>query len=335
MSRNVNSKKVRYGIIGCGEAFWKHAEAIRRNEESELAAVFDIDDRRAVSAAAKYGCGKKFDVDAMFKDPDIDAVIICTPHHTHKNLVLQAIKAEKYAICEKPLVLSSKEGEEILRSEHYKNNVITVFQTRFSDAARVLFNLLSSGQLGEIRLCNVEVYKYRDAIYFKNDWRGDPQKSGGMLPTQGIHALDKMRLVCGWPKEVHSFYKNSRPELKKNEDVYVAALEFENGIVGVVTVSTAVKHPRYDHRLFIAGSKGSIAIGGRDFERILHLDLENGNHAVLSFPPASPTGYQNFLAAVNNFILRGIRDPLLPFAEDGILATAFIEKLHAAESKQN
>lgn len=329
----ANKKIIRYGIIGCGKALPEHAEAIQRNTESKLAAVFDIDGERAARAAIQYGCEKKTSAAAILGDANIDAVIIATPHDTHKNLVLRTIRAGKYAICEKPLVLSAREGRAILKSKYYKRNVFTVFQTRFNPVTRFLFRLISSGQLGEIQLCNVQVYKYRDRDYFREHWRKSQKRSGGMLLTQGIHALDIMRIMCGWPKKIITLSKNYRPHLKQVKDVLAAAVEFRNGALGSITVSTAARHKNYEHSIFIAGSRGSMGIGGHAFEKIINLD-----------PPRlyrkrtvrkNYTDHERFLSAVNDFILRKKRDPLLPFAEDGVSSTAFAEAIFNAQNHKS
>jgi len=326
--KQAKRAKISYGIIGCGEAFRKHAEAIRKSKESVLAAVFDTVSRRAESASKNYGCEKSATVDAMLADRGIDAVVICTPHDTHNDLVLRTIQAGKYAICEKPLVLSSREGRALLQSRYYKQNVITVFQTRFSPAARLLFRLLASGKIGKVLLCNVHVYKYRDGTYFSEEWRKDRARSGGMLLSQGIHALDMMQLLCGSPKRIMAIRKNYRPRLKEVEDAYVAAVEFKNGAVGTVTVTTAAKHNRRAHSIFVAGSRGSMEIGGHAFEKIIHLDIP-GVSAHLA-GTSKRSDHEWFLSAVNDFILRKKRDPLLPLAEDGIQAVAFVEELQHA-----
>ena len=326
--KQAKRAKIFYGIIGCGEAFRKHAEAIRKNKESALAAVFDTDSRRAGIVSKNYGCEKSASVDAMLADRGIDAVVICTPHDTHKDLVLRTIQAGKYAVCEKPLALSSREGRALLQSRYYKQNIITVFQTRFSPAARLLFRLLASGKIGTVLLCNVHVYKYRDRDYFNKRWRSDRGRSGGMLLSQGIHALDMMRLLCGWPKRIMAIRKNFRPRLKEVEDVYAAAVEFRNGAVGTVTVTTAAKHNRNAHSIFIAGSRGSMEIGGHAFEKIIHRDLRGTRICLAGFPERSD--HEFFLSAVNDFILRKKRDPLLSFAEDAVRSVAFVEELQHA-----
>lgn len=331
--KQAKRAKIFYGIIGCGEAFQKHAEAIRKSEESALAAVFDTDSRRAEIASENYSCEKSATVDAMLADRGIDVVIICTPHDTHEDLVLRTIQAGKYAICEKPLVLSSKEGRALLKSRYYKQNVITVFQTRFSPAARLLFHALSSGKLGKVLLCNVHVYKYRDEGYFSERWRSSRGRSGGMLLSQGIHALDMMRLLCGSTKRIMAIRKNYRPRLKEVEDAYVAAVEFKNGAVGTLTVTTAAKHNRNAHSIFIAGSRGSMEIGGHAFEKIIHLDIPGVSARLAGVSKRSD--HEWFLSAVNDFILRKKRDPFLPLAEDGVRTVAFVEELQHALGQKN
>ena len=151
-------KKAVYGIIGCGNIAKSHADAIAKNRSSILGAVFDIDPLRAKKFAAKYRCKATPDLPSLLGDKNIDVVTICTPHDTHKELILKILRSGKYCVCEKPLCLSTKDCRDIIRIDREKK-VITVFQVRFHKPVQLLLEYVRKGILGKILFFSLFVRK--------------------------------------------------------------------------------------------------------------------------------------------------------------------------------
>lgn len=321
----IAPKKLRYGIIGCGHSAQSHAQALDANRNSVLQAVFDIDVVRAKNMASQFHCETKPTLEAMLADPVIDACIICTPHDTHKGLALKTIASGKYCVMEKPLGMSSQECEEILGNKYYDNNVLLVYQTRFNPAMQFMFYSVSSGALGKLRFCSVNVRKNRDDEYFRNNWRGDKNRVAGMLFNQGAHAIDLMAKLCGMPEKVYGIAKRFR-NITELEDLYVGTIEFSNGVVGALEVTTYARPQNLGSSIFVIGDSGSIKVGGLAFDRIEFANFSK--NGIASKTSLRESGHENFLESANNFILTDQKHPLLPFAEDGARAVAFTEKLY-------
>src|SRR5262245_21521183 len=96
-------RPLRMGVIGCGPIGQLHARAIAGSSEAMLAAVCDIDPRRAQSAAESFGAAPYDRVAKMLGHDSLDAVTIATPDHLHLEPALLAIAAGCYVFCEKPL----------------------------------------------------------------------------------------------------------------------------------------------------------------------------------------------------------------------------------------
>jgi predicted dehydrogenase len=318
-------KKLHYGIIGCGHSAQGHAKSLVKNQRSSLTAIFDVDFMRAKKMAAQYHCEVKVALEDMFADPNIDALIICTPHDTHKELALKTIASGKYCIIEKPLGLNSKECQEILLSKYYKNNIFLAYQTRFNTAMQFVFDAISSGALGTLRFCSASVRKNRDDEYFKNSWHGDKSRVGGMLFNQGAHAIDLMMKFCGEPEKISGIAKRFR-NVTELEDLYVATIEFKNGVVGTLEVTTYARPKNLGSSIFIIGDNGSVMVGGIAFDRIEYANFSKDK----TIPEISlrKSGHRNFLESINDFILKNQKHPLLALAEDGAKAIAFTEKLY-------
>lgn len=317
-------RKVIYGIVGCGVAARVHAEAILRNRESVLKAVFDINRERAQKFVEKYGCEIKSSLSRLLNDKEINAIIICTPHDIHAGLIFKTLSSRKYCITEKPLYLSHRDRIVVEKIASSKK-MIVVFQVRFHEPMQFLLRSIKKGLLGKIRFCSITVRKKRDKNYF-SDWHGNKARVGGMLLNQGMHALDLMLLICGNPREAWGLAKNIR-KFSKIEDVFVGHVRFSNGALGNIEILTCGGDPRHEDSIFVAGTKGSMKVGGGIFERIEYADFGNGKLTPL-LKKKDGNGHSKFLSAVNDYILRGKKHPLLPFADDGFRANRLARLLY-------
>jgi len=323
LNKLLSEKRVGYGIVGCGHVFDKHGSAVSKNEYSELRAVFDIDESKTGAASKKFDCEVKSGFDDLLKDETIDVINIRTPNDTHASLVLETLNSGKYCLCEKPLCLNSKEGERILKSKHYKNNITVNFQNRFNPAIQQLFEYLETGALGRVIFCSVAVRWWRDDKYFQ-DWHGDIKRVGGMLFNQGAHALDLMLKICGPVKEITKIKKSLRKN-NKVDDLFLALIEFKSGALGKIEITTYTKSQSCGTSLFVIGEKGSIYLGGPSFNKVEFLSLKNGQ---VENPTETEDSHFRLIRVLNEFLLKNRKNKLLASAEDGVKVTKFIEELY-------
>lgn len=323
LSKLLSEKRVGYGIVGCGQVFDKHGSAVSKNEYSELRAVFDIDKSKAKAASQKFDCEVKSTFDDLLKDETIDVINIRTPNDTHASLVLETLKSGKYCLCEKPLCLNVEEGEKILKSKHYKNNITVNFQNRFNPAVQQLFKYLESGALGRIIFCSIAVRWWRDDKYFEG-WHGDIKRVGGMLFNQGAHALDLMLQICGSAKRITKIKKSLRKNTEV-DDLFLALIEFKSGALGEIEITTYTKSQNCGTSFFVIGEKGSIHLGGPSFNKIEFLSLKN--EQVKNMTETEDSHFR-LIKALNEFLLKNKKNKLLTSAEEGIKVTKFIEELY-------
>jgi len=99
----------------------------------------------------KYACDSKSDLDKVFKDPDIRAIVIATPNETHADLVLRALNHNKHVFCEKPLTLDYSQAQKIKEVAKKKNRmVITDYIYTFSKGLKEAQWLVNSEKLGKL-----------------------------------------------------------------------------------------------------------------------------------------------------------------------------------------
>ena len=104
-------RKVRIGVIGTGAiSQLMHLPILSERRDVELAAVSDLDDRKARSVALRFGVGRVLDDDALVADEEIDGVVICAPSFLHEGFAADCLKAGKHVLVERPLALSAGGG---------------------------------------------------------------------------------------------------------------------------------------------------------------------------------------------------------------------------------
>ncbi|MBQ8563648.1 MAG: Gfo/Idh/MocA family oxidoreductase [Firmicutes bacterium] len=268
----MNSKKVRFAIIGSGMISNFHARAIEEIEKAELVAVYDNVPEKAMDFAEKKGITVYSDLDEMLKSGDIDAVSICTPSGLHTPQALKCIEHGKHVVCEKPMSLTLEEADQLIEAAEKAGILVCVIsQFRFSPAVQEIRKAIDAGAFGNIVSGSLSMKYYRsDAYYASAGWRGTwNMDGGGALMNQGIHGIDMYRYLMGPVASLTAIACTQTRNIEV-EDSAVAILQFENGAVGTIEGSTTC-YPGYPRRLEICGDKGSVVL---EEDSIMRWDLE-------------------------------------------------------------
>ena len=106
---------LKLAMVGCGQIAHAHLKAIQSLDNAELYYAIDADLERARSAAEQFGA-EHFSTDyaAALSDPQLNAVGLCLPHHLHAPFTIQAAKADKHILVEKPMALDEKEARQMV-----------------------------------------------------------------------------------------------------------------------------------------------------------------------------------------------------------------------------
>jgi myo-inositol 2-dehydrogenase/D-chiro-inositol 1-dehydrogenase len=255
----VNHDRLNIGIIGAGRIGRVHAESLAfRLPEARVLAITDVN-REAAQALADH-CGIPTVAEssaAVFADPAIEAVLICSSTDTHADLIVQAAKAGKHIFCEKPIAFSLEQIDHALAAVKAAGvNLQIGFNRRFdANFARVRHAVVS----GEIGIPNLLHIISRDPAppplaYIR--------ASGGIFMDMTIHDFDMARFLIG--DEVEEIYTTAGvtvdPEIGKAGDLDTAliVMRFRNGVIGTIDNCRKAAYG-YDQRVEILGSKGKIA----------------------------------------------------------------------------
>ena len=225
--------KMRVGVIGCGAISGNHFHALEKTENAALAAVSDIDPVKLEKAVREQNAEGYADWRGLIARADIDAVHVCVPHCLHAEITVAALRAGKHVLCEKPLGISLREAEEMVRAARESGKTLTVcFQNRFNGVSMRMKRLIDGGSMGKVVGGTAFVCWNRfGAYYHDSPWRGKWATEGGSaLINQAIHTLDLMKWLSGG-FEVRACTMSAKrlPEEIETEDTCDILLENASG----------------------------------------------------------------------------------------------------------
>jgi scyllo-inositol 2-dehydrogenase (NAD+) len=250
------------GLIGLGRLGRVYARDLSgRIPETRLVAVADPLGSLAEEIAAEFDVARHYsDPLSLIDDAAVDAVVIVTPTHTHREVVLAAAARRKPTFCEKPPALALDEvaamQEAITRSGMFFQ---MGFMRRFDAGYAAGMKQIEAGRIGTpLVFKSTSRDPFRPSLEYAN-----PKSSGGMLIDMGIHDFDLARWFMGEVRTVSAIGATiAYPELATVGDIdnAVASLTFASGTLGVVDLSRSGIYG-YDISTEILGSEGTVRIG--------------------------------------------------------------------------
>ncbi len=313
-------KKVRIGIIGCGQMGNWHWDGYRKDARVELAAFSDTDTTRADALTVKTPGKVYADYKEMIKNEKLDGVSICTVPNTHNRMVMDLLDAGINVLCEKPLAISAAEAEAMTQKARAKGLVLlTAFKFRFFDEVREAKAILDKGMLGNI--INFRLM-FGGQIDMAGAWFADKAVSGGgVLIDNGPHAFDLVRHLLGEISEVKAQggYFQKLPV----EDSAHISCKLQSGASGTIDVSWTMPTPANAY-LEIYGEEGTMLL---DFDGLTYkFKTWSEWKRVPNKTPAKDAFYKqmgHFVASIQG------SSPTVTVPGDGLASQLLIERAYA------
>lgn len=255
------NKKISVGLIGMGRMGLIYAEDLSyRVANVRLTAVSDVNPA-AEEKAGELGIPKWYpDYHDMLADRFIDAVIIVTPTHTHREIVIAAAEHGKAIFCEKPLAISLDEGLE-MQQAIAENGVFfhMGLMRRFDRSYRAAKEKIEEGVIGRPVVFKASTRDpFRPSLEYL-----DPRHSGGIILDMGIHDIDLAHWLIGGISQVYTTGGIlAYPEVSEVGDLdnAIITLNFKSGALGVIDLTRRGVYG-YDIRTEILGTEGAVQIG--------------------------------------------------------------------------
>jgi predicted dehydrogenase len=225
-----------------------------------------------LEAARPFGAGHGFAVTDQYEDaladPQVQAVVLATPHLLHTGQIVAAARAGKHVYCEKPLALKLADARTSVDACQAAGVVLGLGQQRrFWPAVATVRELVQQGALGEILHIEGHFSNENSNNVLPDSWRDHPEESpGGGMTGAGLHVLDSMISMLGPVAKVHARMLVRKPQPAPLDSV-TAMIEFANGVSGMLATVRAT--PLY-WRLHAFGSQGSAEALGEN-ELVLRL----------------------------------------------------------------
>lgn len=262
----------RIALVGLGMAVVPHARSLKDlAARVEVTAAYSPTAARRDAFSEAWGFPVTDDLEGVFTDPSIDAVMILTPPSSHLELVRRAAGAGKHVLLEKPLETSIAKAEELVGvAEAAGMKLGVVLQHRFKPASVRLASLLAEGRLGTIVSASARTQNWRPQSYYDQPGRGTLERDGGgVLLTQAIHTLDLFISLAGLPDEVTAYATTSPIHRMETEDLAMAAIRFANGAIGAISATTCA-HPGFPDAIDIIGTMGTAQLDDAGLSVHLH-----------------------------------------------------------------
>jgi predicted dehydrogenase len=317
--------KLKFGLVGAGGIAQSYAQAFEKSKFAELVAVADVRIEAAQAFAERLSCQSFVDYKLMAEGTELDAVIICTPPVTHRDIALYFLERKIHVLCEKPLSVNVQSAIDMLEAAS-RAGVILTMASKFRYVEDVIRakSLVMSGILGEIVLFE---NAFTSRVDMASRWNSKPAISGGgVLIDNGTHSIDIMRYFLGPLAEVQVI-EGKRIQSLDVEDTVRIFVKSNSGVVGNVDLSWSI-NKELDSYIRIYGSQGTVSVGWKESKY-----RQSSSPEWIVFGK----GYdkvQAFSSQLDNFskAIRG-EESLLISPEDSLASVEVIEAAYSAMNR--
>lgn len=239
-------------IFGCGRIAHRIAESCLKVENLQLLGFASKDIQKARMYADRYGCKEAGNYEYFLDSEQVDSVYIATYNPSHYERIKEAILHHKNVICEKPMLSSLEENEELFAlARENKVLLMEALKSVFLPIIRKTKEMLQKQEIGEIE----QIYAsfMRNGSHMENHWINDP-RTGGALKDLGTYTIGTMNYLMG--AEPVLIRKWTNGTASHSDTIAYVDLDY-NGIKGRSEVSNSMDG---NHTLIVYGTKGKIQI---------------------------------------------------------------------------
>ncbi len=275
-------ERIGIGVIGAGIIGGEHAKVFASDPRTRLVGVCDLDLERARALAATHGAPfHTSELAALLARDDIQAVSVATPDHAHLDAAVEAARAGKHILCEKPLATSTADARSIVEAAAAAGVSLMVdFHNRFNPPFVHVKRAIETGEIGEPQLLQLRL---SDTIYVPTRMLSWAAKAS-VAWFLACHCVDLVRWLTG--REVERVYAVARSRVLRamgidTPDFYHLTLELGGGCVATVEncwILSEAAPTIADFRAEIVGATG-------------HANVQTLPHSVVTL--AGPSGYRN------------------------------------------
>ncbi|NND33267.1 MAG: Gfo/Idh/MocA family oxidoreductase [Saprospiraceae bacterium] len=228
------SEFLHIGIVGAGKFSHHHVSAIRQIENCKLVAACRRNESELRDYCDKYDIRGYVNYHDLLNDKTIDAVVIATPHHQHTQVAIDAARAGKHILLEKPFAPTLDECRHINTTAKEAGIVLMIGHiTQFSRAFQSTQAILNRGEIGPL----VQAVGFSNTLWMGPDrkaWHLKKELGGGYLLTLAVHQIDAMLTLIDSPVHSVRCIQGSRFHPHETDDYGTLLINFTNGVVATI-----------------------------------------------------------------------------------------------------
>lgn len=271
-------RTVKLAMIGAGGIAQSHCRAIndiKEKSEIDFVAIADIDRTRAETTAKKWGIPHVYeDYHEMLAKEDIESVVVTTFNQAHRKPTVDALKAGKHVLVEKPMAATLEDAAAMTKASHDTDKLLMVaLKSRYSETWQAAKGIMSTGALGSIYYAETVASRRAGIPGFTDSFIKKETAGIGTVADIGVYCLDEALWLMGHPKPVlvsgiannllgksHTPVRGSwkwDPQKLSVEDFGVAWVRFDNG-AAMVFKSVWIMHMDDIGHTFFLGTKAGL-----------------------------------------------------------------------------
>ncbi|MBN1966129.1 MAG: Gfo/Idh/MocA family oxidoreductase, partial [Anaerolineae bacterium] len=308
----MTAQRTGYGITGCGYFGTAQARVLAALPGARVAAVHSGTGAGATRIAAELGCVVCPTLDDLVAHPEVDAVIVATPNHLHREPVIRAAAHGKHVFCEKPLALSLADCDAMLAACREADVTLMVGHIlHFHSGMVQVRQWLDDGIIGRPLVAHVERTGW-EPPRAQVSWKKMQALSGGHL-FHHIHEIDLLLWYFGPVREVYATGGNLAHHgagYGDEDDVILLTLRFANGAVGSMQYGSGFRWG--EHLIKLNGTEGAILVDNKaGAMHVLQADRTQVRHPLFA-DAASQASLQRLFAATDGGTAYGTPADRLP-----------------------
>lgn len=256
-------EEIRIGIIGHGFMGHEHETMLTQMDGIRLIGFSDIDPKQLDDV--KEGLKRYSSNEELIHDPQVQVVLIAANNNQHHDLVIQAARAGKDIICEKPVAMNVEELDDMIRVVKECNVKFTIHhQRRLDQDYRIMKEIFDKKALGDVYTIKNSLYGFNGNMH---DWHVYISEGGGMLYDWGVHLLDQILWMMPEAK-ITSVFADLRNIINFEVDDYFKILmKFDNNITAEVELGTyfltdKLQDKWFERHWIMGGNKGTAYVDG-------------------------------------------------------------------------
>ncbi len=327
-------EKIKVGVIGLGGvAQLVHLPNLIKLPNAEIAAVAEVNKNRLQTISNKFHIKERFtNYKEMLEKSDIEAVIIATPTNTHKEIAIDCLQAGKDVLVEKPLSRTYLEAKQVAEvAKKTKRKLMVGMNLRYRPDAMLLRSLINSDEIGDpfyVKCGWVRKQSSSEKWFTKKEESG-----GGVIIDLGIHLLDLVLWLLGYPEVSSVATTNFNHNTKNVEDTSISCIKCKNSAVINLEVSWSLPVEK-DHFFFdVYGTKGSFSSTPLRLYKKIENDYINLTPNQIDSPPV--LFKKSYLNELKSFFgaIKGL-NPVFSSGDEAVQRMKVVEAMYESAKKK-